>query len=174
MAQEDKITYIEDEGTKEASKRVEKLRKILRRCKKERQEYLEGWQRARADHQNYIKQKDQDMTDFRKFACTSIVLQILPILDNLTLASESIPKDAKDDSWAKGIEQVRKHFASVLRENGVEAISAKAGDKFDPLREEAVEEVAGEGESGTIAEVLREGYMLNGKVIRPARVKVIK
>jgi len=179
---EDKLEYIEEGGDDaphhaaqgEAIKRIEKLRKILKRCKSERQEYLEGWQRARADHLNYIKQREQDIVALRKFASEGMVLAIIPILDNLILACESIPENISTDNWTKGIIQIRKHFENVLKENGIEVIEAKPGDKFDPAYHEATDETEGGGESGTIFEVLQGGYTLNGKVVRAVRVKVIK
>jgi molecular chaperone GrpE len=174
MSEESKITYVDAEGEDGAVTKIEKLRKILKKCKKEKQEYLAGWQRARADHQNYIKQQERDTADFRRLASESLILQILPILDNLILARGSIPKSALAEEWVKGILQTLKYFESVLRENGVEMIAADRGDRFDTAYHEAAEEVVGEGESGTISEVLRKGYTLNGKVIRAARVKVIK
>jgi len=73
MTKETKIEYIQEDAEGEG-KKIEKLRKILKRCKKERQEYLEGWQRARADHQNYIKQKDEEVREFRMVDDKSRVL----------------------------------------------------------------------------------------------------
>ena len=179
---ENKLEYVEEGGDDaphhaaqgEAAKRVEKLRKILKKCKNERQEYLEGWQRAQADQQNYIKQKNIEMEAFRKFASEAAMLQIIPILDNLILACESVPENIAADNWIKGIMQIRKHFENVLKENGVEPIDAKPGDKFDPAYHEAADETDGSGESGTIAEVIQRGYILNEKVIRAVRVKVVK
>ena len=174
MAKEEKIEYDQvDLG--DASKKIEKLRKILKICKKERQEYLKGWQRARADHQNYIKQKDEEMREFKKFTSEGAIVQIIPILDNLILACESIPESIAEDNWAKGIVQIRKHFETVLSDGGVEAIDAKLGEKFDPAYHEGTEEVEGtSAERGTIAEVLQRGYTLHGRVIRATRVKVTR
>ena len=174
MAKEQKIEYIEEDSG-DAKRKVEKLRKVLKRCKKERQEYLEGWQRARADHQNYIKQREEEMREFKKVASESTIVQIIPILDNLILACESIPESIVQDNWAKGLVQIRKHFETVLEEVGVKTIDAKIGEKFDPLYHDAAEEVEGtSAERGTIAEVIQKGYTLNGRVIRATRVKVTK
>lgn len=173
MAKEEKIEYDEvDLGG--AREKIEKLRKILRRCKKERQEYLQGWQRARTDQQNYIKQKDAETREFKKFASESTIVQIIPILDNLILACDSIPASIAEDNWAKSIAQVRKHFEGILKENGVEAMDTKPGDKFNPAYHEAAGETGVGDESGAIAGVLQRGYTLHGKVIRAARVKVTK
>lgn len=169
---DNKNEYIEESF--EAESKIKQLRKILKRCKLERQEYLEGWQRSRADHQNYIKQKNSEIEEFRKFIAADIFLKMIPILDNLIFAYESIPEDIRDHSWAKGVLQIRKHFESAFHDSGVEEIATSRGEKFDPSSQESVQEVEGGGESGTIAEVLQRGYTLNGKVIRAARVKVIK
>lgn len=170
----DKIEYIEEDAGSDTKRQIKKLQKILKTCKAERHEYLEGWQRARADQQNYIKQKDKEMQDFRKFALRNTALQIIPVLDNLVLACESVPQDMKDHNWVSGIAHIKKQFESVFRDIGLEEIEVKHGGRFDPEYHEAAGEAESGGESGTITEVLRRGYTLSGKVIRPARVKVIK
>lgn len=174
MEKDEKIEYISEEGSEDAVKRIEKLRKILKKYKSEKQEYLEGWQRARADFQNYRKQQENVMDEFRKFVGKDFILRILPILDNLSHASALLPDGLKDDPWAKGVQNVQKQFAGILSELGLEEIGVNKGDKFDPMFHEAVGEAEGEGASGTVAEVSQKGYMLNGKAIRAARVKVIK
>lgn len=165
-----------EENSDDAERKIKKLRKILGKCKEERQEYLTGWQRALADHQNYIKQKDKESLDFKNFAAENALLQIIPILDNLVIACESAPESIEHDNWVEGISRIRKQLENMLRDNGVTEIEVKIGDKLNPEYHEAAGEAeAGEAsESGTIAEVLRRGYALRGKVIRPARVKVIK
>lgn len=168
-----KIEYVsEDDDMPE--KKIAKIKKNLKVCKQERQKYLEGWQRTQADFQNYIKQKDIETGEFKKFATESIVLAIIPIMDNLILACESIPKSIAHDNWVKGVEQVRKHFERVLSENGVKEIIVSVGDKFDPAYHEAAGEIESDGESGTIAEVLQGGYTLNDKVIRASMVRLVK
>jgi len=146
----------------------------LKKYKRESKEYLEGWQRTQAEFQNYIKQKDKEMQEFRKFAADDIVLKIIPVLDNLILASMSMPENLKSNQWAKGMAHIQKQFEDVMRENGVAEISANPGDKFDPAYHESYEEIKSDTESGAIAGVVQVGYTLHGKVIRPARVKVAK
>ncbi|MFY9457518.1 MAG: nucleotide exchange factor GrpE [Candidatus Spechtbacterales bacterium] len=170
---ENKLEYLEEDSDV-AEKKIRKLRKILKKCKEERQEYLGGWQRALADHQNYIKQKDKESLDFKKFATENVLLQIIPILDNLVLACESVPENNKHDNWVRGVYNIKRQCENVLGDNGVTEIEVKHGDKFNPEYHEAAGEAESGGESGTIAEVLRRGYSLYGKVIRPARVKVVK
>jgi molecular chaperone GrpE len=147
---------------------------LLKKCQKERQEYLEGWQRAQADFQNYIKQKEKEMQEFRKFAEDLIILKIIPVFDSFMLASQSVPDNFKDDQWAKGIMSIRNQFAEVLQDIGVKEITVSPGDKFDPERHESVEEISSDTESGAIAELVLLGYTLHDKVIRPAKVKIAK
>ena len=171
--EDSKIEYVSEDFDM-PEKKIDKIKKSLKVCKQERQKYLEGWQRTQADFQNYIKQKDIEVQGFKKFATEDIVLAIIPIMDNLILACESIPESIAKDNWVKGVEQVRKHFERVLNESGVKEIIVSAGDKFDPAYHEAAGEIKSDGESGTITEVLQGGYTLNDKVIRASRVRLIK
>ena len=168
-----KIEYVSEDFDM-PEKKIDKIKKSLKACKQERQKYLEGWQRTQADFQNYIKQKDIETQGFKKFATEDIVLAIIPIMDNLSLACESIPASISKDNWVKGVEQVRKHFEGVLNENGVRKIVVNIGDKFDPAYHEAAGEIKSDGKSGTIAEVLQGGYTLNDKVIRASMVRINK
>jgi len=171
--EDSKIEYVSEDADM-PEKKIAKAKKNLKTCKQERQKYLEGWQRTQADFQNYIKQKDAEMQGFRKFATEDVMLAIIPIMDNLILACESIPEDIASDNWVKGVEQVRKHFKRVLNEKGVKKIIVSVGDKFDPAYHESTGETEFDGESGTIAEVLQGGYTLNDKVIRASMVKLVK
>ncbi len=147
---------------------------LLKKCELEKQEYLEGWQRAQADFQNYIKQKDGEMQEFRKFAADSMILKILPAFDNFLLACDSVPDNLKEDLWMKGILKIKNQLEEVLRSIGVGEISAIPGDQFDPARHESSEEIECGIESGKVAELVRRGYTLHDKVIQPARVKIAK
>ncbi|MBI1888747.1 MAG: nucleotide exchange factor GrpE [Candidatus Spechtbacteria bacterium] len=170
---EEKIEY-EPEIPEDAEKKLSKLRWRLAECKKERQEYLYGWQRALADFQNHIKQSAKEMEEFRRFAAIRTIAKILVVLDNLEFAEKSMPEHIKNDVWGKGVLQVKKQFESILKGEGVEKIDPKTGEKFDPSRAETVEEVESKDAHGTIVEVVENGYLLEGKVIKPAKVKVAK
>lgn len=147
---------------------------LLKKCEGEKHEYLEGWQRAQADFQNYIKQKDKEAQGFRKFAADIMVLKIIPVFDSVILACRSVPNNLKNDQWARGIAQIRDQFEEVLRDSGVKEIIASPGDQFDPARHESLEEIESTAPSGTIAELAQRGYTLHDKVIRPAKVKIAK
>ena len=145
----------------------------LEEYKKQRDEYLAGWQRARADLLNYKKEEMERFEQVLKFAGEEFVLKVLPILDNFNLIEKKLPEDLKKEENIKGILQLKKQIEDFLKSQGVEEI--KCGEKFDPNFQEAVETIEKEeGESGTILEEIQKGYTINGRILRPAKVKVIK
>jgi len=145
----------------------------LEECQKQRDEYLAGWQRARADLLNYKKEEMERFEQVLKFAGEEFVLKVLPILDNFNLIEKKLPEDLKKEENIKGILQLKKQIEDFLKSQGVEEI--KCGEKFDPNFQEAVETIEKEeGESGTILEEIQKGYTINGRILRPAKVKVIK
>lgn len=143
---------------------IKKLRDKLKACTLEKQEYLNGWQRAKADFINYKKGEEERKTDLRKFLKEDLLLELLPILDSFYLSEGS-------QSWQDGLEQIFKQLMSVLKKEGLEEINP-LNDDFNPNFHEAVEMI--QGEDGKVLEVVSKGYMLNNKIIRPARVKVGK
>lgn len=143
----------------------------LQECEKQRDEYLAGWQRSRADLLNYKKDELERIAGLLKYAGEETVLKILPILDSFQKAEKEIPEEKKDD-YLKGLLQIKKQMEDFLKSQGVEEIKT-ANEKFDPNFHEVVEGVDG-GESGIIVEEVQKGYLLDGKVIRPAKVKVSK
>ncbi len=177
---EEKIEYVnegQDSSTgsplEAAEQKIKKLRGFLRYCKKRRAEYLEGWQRSRAEFQNYLKQAAREKEEFQKFATDEVLLKLFPVLDALTFACGTLPEKLKEDAWAKGILSIKKQFEAILRDNGIEEVATEAGSKFDPRLHEAVEQGESDQEKGTILEVTQKGYALHGKLIRPARVRIV-
>jgi len=148
-------------------------KKKLGECQKQRDEYLAGWQRSRADFLNYKKDEMERISEILKYADEEFILKILPILDNFEKAKKAIPPDKKD-KYLEGFLQIKTQLQDFLKNQGVEKIKALE-KKFDPNFHEVVEEVEVKGkESGIIIEEVKKGYLLNGKVIRPAKVKIIK
>lgn len=119
-----------------------------------------NWKRALADYRNLEKRVVEEKEAIIKFANSILILKLLPTLDNLELTFEHDKN--------KGTEMIIKEFKKTLQEEGVEEIEVK-GKKFDPELMEAVE-----GEGNIVQDVLRKGYFLNEKVLRPTRVKVGK
>ncbi|MDD3498224.1 MAG: nucleotide exchange factor GrpE [Candidatus Moranbacteria bacterium] len=142
------------------------------------QEYLDGWKRCQAEFDNYKKRQAESNKSVIRYATESIVLQILPVLDNFSSSVEHIPEDQKDNPWVTGIMHIKKQLEDVLRENGIEEIDIKMGDNFDTKFCEAIdkgdkEQAIGEkGGDGKVDKVVLKGYKIGDKIIRPARVIV--
>jgi len=141
-------------------------------------EYLEGWKRTQAEFENYRKRQAESGKDLLRYATENIVLQIIPVLDNFHLSTDHIPEDQKDGGWVVGIMHIQKQLEGVLAENGVEEISARIGDTFDPVLHEAIEDkdclhCKDEKEfANKIKKIVLKGYKMQDKIIRPARVVV--
>ncbi|MFW6109835.1 MAG: nucleotide exchange factor GrpE [Patescibacteria group bacterium] len=132
--------------------------------KKEGRDYEEKWKRALADYRNLEKRVAKERKDLSKFAGFMIVSKLLPVLDDLESAVA-----AEEDS---GLRQILRKFKEVLEEEGVEEIVAE-GKEFDPSVMECVEKAEDvEEKEAVVKKVVRKGYTLKGKLLRPARVVV--
>lgn len=153
---------------------IENLKKQLEEKEKKAAEYLAGWQRARADFLNYKKEEMERIEQFLKYGIEEFILKILPILDNFNLAEEKLPENMKDDETVKGLLQIKTQILDFLKGHQVEEIKA-LGEKFDPNFHEAIEQVnLKDKESGVIVGEMQKGYKINGRLLRPAKVKVVK
>lgn len=159
-------------GKKE--KKPKDSKQKLKECEKLNNEYLAGWQRERADFLNYKKEELARVEELLKYADTGFTLKLLPILDNFEITEKKLPKEFKKDENIKGLLQIKNQIKDLLKSRGVEEIEC-LGKKFDPSLHEIVEAIEMKGrEPGTIIEEAQKGYKIHGKVLRPARVKVIK
>ena len=148
--------------------------KELAECQKQKEEYLAGWQRARADLLNYKKEEIERMGEILKSAGEEFVLKILPILDNFEAAEKAIPDGLKSDGNVKGLLMIKAQIQDFLKSQGLEEVKS-VGESFDPNFHEVVEQVeAKDKESGIIIEEIQKGYKINGRLLRPAKVKVVK
>ncbi len=144
----------------------------LEECQKQKEEYLAGWQRARADLLNYKKEEIERMGEILKLAEQEFVLKILPILDNFEAAEKAIPENLKEGGNFKGLLMIKAQIHDFLKNQGLEEIKS-LGEIFDPNFHEVVGQVEIKGkESGVIAEEVQKGYKVNGRLLRPAKVKV--
>ena len=164
-------------GGKNWEKEAGALKKEVHELKEEKAKYHDKLARVMADFENFKKRMDEDKSRWMKLANAEMARSILPVLDNLELALESIRKreEASAETLIQGLELVVKQFYDVLRQNGVEVIQAK-GKPFDPAFHEAMmsEESEDQEEEEIVSEEFQKGYLLYGTVIRPARVKVTK
>ncbi|MBU1177764.1 nucleotide exchange factor GrpE [Patescibacteria group bacterium] len=145
----------------------------LAECQAKIEEYRAGWQRAKADYANLQKRTAANNIEAIKFANASLVLDLLPIVDNFCSAYKALPTELESDDWVKGIGFIKQQLEKFLEDNKVTAIKA-VGEKFDPNFHEAVEQVKSEKKKGIVVEEILRGYELDGKVIRVAKVKVAK
>ncbi|MBQ1462849.1 MAG: nucleotide exchange factor GrpE [Candidatus Methanomethylophilus sp.] len=141
----------------------------LEQAKAEAAENLDRWQRTFAEFDNYRKRTEKEMADFRKFANSGLVTELLNVVDDLGRALESAP-DA-ESSLAVGVKAVRGNLVKILEAQGVSEVPTDKG--FDPNMHEALMVVDGE-EDDKIAQVYQKGYMMNGRVLRFAKVVVTK
>lgn len=145
----------------------------LEECQQQKDEYLAGWQRAQADLMNYKKEESTRTGEILKYKQTETLLNELQLLDNFDIAEKLMPKDLKNDPHVDGLLKIKIQLLNYLKSQGLEEIKV-LNSQFDPNFCEVLEEVAAEEESGTIVEVAQKGYLLDGKVIRPAKVKTAK
>ena len=147
---------------------------ILSQCQAQKEQYLKGWQRAQADLINYKNKERERIEGLLDYAKESLILKLLPIIDNFELAERSLPKEEKENNYLKGFLQIKNQLEEFLKEEGVEIIKAQ-GKPFDLKYHEIAEEVKKKGEKpGIVVEEIQKGYMLKGKVLRPAKVKITK
>ena len=125
--------------------------------------------RSQADLQNAKDRLEREARDMRTFAVESIIQKLLPTIDNFQRGFQHLPQELAGHDWVKGMQAVEQDFMRLLGESGLQPIES-LGQQVDPTKHEVLQ--AGPGEEGIISEVFEEGYELNGKVIRIARVKV--
>ncbi|MFH1162250.1 MAG: nucleotide exchange factor GrpE [Candidatus Jorgensenbacteria bacterium] len=143
----------------------------LAACAQERDEYLNGWKRAKADLANYRKEEMERFDAFAKLSTSALVSELLSLFDSFDLGLAA----AKGDEEAKrGFYLIRGQLEDILKRRGLETILAPPGAPFDPVRHEGVGEMTSEYPPGTVAEEVSRGYMFHGRVLRPARVKISK
>src|SRR3989344_5872505 len=145
-AQDDDIEA-EEVGDEESFKdRLKKIKEELKICKKEKEEYLAGWQRAKADFINYKKDEEKQREEFAKFAAKNLLYDCLGVLDSVDMAL--------NHSGGQGIKEIKNQFLEILRKNGIVEINAEKGVKFNPEGHESIaeENVETENLDGLIVE----------------------
>lgn len=151
---------------------VERLKKYLEQKTKEAGEYQDSLLRARAEFENFRRRTEKEKQDLFKFSQEPLIKELLSVIDNFELALNSA-KESKDFiNFHQGVEMIYKNLKKILEKEGVTEIQA-IGNKVDPLQHDVVSHDP-DGHDEIVVEVLRKGYMLSDKVMRPAMVKVGK
>ena len=143
----------------------------LEKVKKERDEYLDGWKRAKADFINYKKEELSRLEEMAKYSNEDLIKEMITALDNFDLGLAALEKLGPIE---KGIYMIRTQIEDILKRRGLKKINVRVGDLFDPNLSEAIVEVESEKPPETIIEIIEPGYRLSEKIIRPTRVKVSK
>jgi len=145
------------------------LESQLAEARSQAAEYKDGWQRSVAEFQNYRRRIDAEKAEMYQTAVGSIIKRYLPVLDDMERAMQARPAGL---AWADGVELICRKLQTILEAEGLKRIEAE-GQKFDPNFHEAIAQEPAEGvESGTVIGIVRNGYMLGERVIRPAMVRV--
>ena len=148
---------------------VEVLKKALAEEKAKAETNLDGWQRAQADFINYKRRSEQEREEIGKFANAALMLNLLPVLDDLERAFASIPSRIANQDWVGGVKLIERKLRAALEAQGLSEIKA-LGEPFDPNLHEAV--MQGKGKENIVVGEIQKGYKLHDRVIRPSIVAV--
>lgn len=157
-----------------AAEAVKKLREKLKKAEAEKQEYLTGWQRVKADMVNARKRDEEERKEFTRYANANLIEELLPVLESFDMAMGNKEAWEKaDKNWRIGVEYIYSQLRKVLENNGLVEINP-LNEKFDHAKHEAVsyEPVNDQKLDHVIIGVIQKGYSLNGKVMKVPKVKV--
>ena len=148
---------------------IKALKKALSEEKDRAESYLANWQRAEADFINYKQRNQQEREEALRFANSALILSLLPVLDDLERALNSLPPKTAKHSWVEGIKLIERKLKTSLEAQGLAYIEAE-GKPFDPHLHEAIRQ--DKGKEGIIIEEMQKGYKLYDRVIRASKVVV--
>lgn len=168
----------EKEKLPHESETIEELQEVIKKLEEEKESYLEGWKRAKADLLQYKKEIEAKIQEFIKYANEELMIDLISVLDSLDIAINNLDENNKESPLGKGYLLIQSQILTTLKKHGLEVINPE-GEKFNPNFHEAImtesckKENCDQNDDNTIIEVLAKGYLLNGKLIRPAKVKVL-
>ncbi len=177
---EDEFEVVEyefnEDGEEDLKKTLKKFRADLRVCKQEKEEYLNGWQKERAEFANYRKQEEDRKSMFSESMRERILTKFLTVIDSFNMAFAN--KDAwnkVDEGWRKGVEYIYSQMNTIFDEYGVKSIG-EVGEDFDPSLHESIEMVSTDKKENDhkVSDVVQKGYKLGDRVLRPARVNIFE
>jgi len=152
----------------------EELQARVAQLEKQSEDYRDKWLRAAADYKNFKRRADQERADLIRGASAGLLLKLLPVVDDIERALDSVPEEIAASTWFEGVRLIAQKLQTVLESEGVTSISA-LGAEFDPNQHEAViYEDAGDGADAKVVAELQKGYKLRDRVLRPTMVKVGK
>ncbi|MBU2263055.1 nucleotide exchange factor GrpE [Patescibacteria group bacterium] len=165
---------IEDENTS-LDLNLKKLREKLKKCMSEKEGYLAGWQRAKADFINARKEDEERRVELIKFSEADIIKDILPVLDSFENAFKNENWQKLDKTWQDGIKLLYNQLLDILKKHNIEQIDSM-GQNFDPEQHESTGEIEvnDKNKDGIVIEEIRRGYKIYDKILRPTQVKIGK
>jgi molecular chaperone GrpE len=168
------VEQAEGEEPTEERDELEIARDELEKAQAQAAEYLDGWQRTRAEFSNYKKRQESDRAQMMAFASAAVLRKLLPVVDDFERAMATPPAESDCTTWFEGISLIKQKLNALVESEGVRPVETE-GQAFDPRHHEAVtyEEAEGYEDGQIIAEVQR-GYVLGERVLRPALVRVAK
>jgi len=143
----------------------------LAQAKEDVEKLRNNWHRAEADLQNYKRRTEQEREELRRFGNVSVIINILPVLDDFERAFNSLDSRLAGLTWLDGMRLIYRKLQMLLEMNGVTPIETE-GQAFDPRVHEAVAHI--DGEEGKVLSEVQRGYKLHDRVLRPAMVVVGK
>jgi molecular chaperone GrpE len=163
-----------EDGEEDLKKTLKKFRADLKEAKKEKEEYLTGWQKERAEFANYRKQEEDRRSNFSEAVRERILTRFLTVVDSFNMAFANKEAWGKvDENWRKGVEYIYAQMNEIFEEYGVKPIGEE-GESFDPNIHQSIDMVETNKKEldHKVASVIQKGYKLGGRVIRAARVNV--
>lgn len=159
----------------EPKSELELLQDVLVEAEAKSAGNLDGWQRAQAEFQNYKRRTENQMSELRRQTASNVLSRFFPVLDDFELALENLPEEGDSGQWSDGIQLVHRKLAALLEAEGVTPMDVEAGQQFDPNFHEALtQEESDEFKEGEIIEIVRHGYQMGDRVLRPAQVRVAR
>lgn len=172
-AQAEEMLNKTEEEKSNSDSAVEGAKEII----KNKQEYDALWDRfvrLQAEFENYKKRSYKERIEFMKFANEGLIMELLSIVDNFERGIKSAELKKDFDLLHQGVNMISKQLHTLLESKGLKKIKAE-GEKFDPHQHEAIEVIEAEdAKDDRVVEELQAGYLLNGRIVRPAKVKVVK
>jgi len=168
--EENELDIVEEEFGPEIESKFKKLKEELAECRKKSEEYLAGWQRAKADLINARRDEEKRGAEMAMYANERLLHDLLNVFDSL---NKALRDERADEKWKEGLAQIKNQLAQIARGYGVNEVEA-LGKKFNPQEHESVteEEVKDPEKDQTVLEELQKGYKIHDKILRPAKVKI--
>ena len=165
---------IETDMPRSLTEEIEAARAEVEESGREKEQIRDMLQRVQADFVNFKRRADEEREDHQRYANTRLILKLLPVIDDFVLAIDHASGSEADAPWVEGVKLIQRKLNALLESENVTRTEAE-GMEFDPLEHEALGyEDTTEHREGQIVKVVRDGYKLQGRVIRPALVILAK